>query len=125
MYNKELNTIKQLIDTEIEMAEDAIRMATNDGDEQEVIDWAKRLADALQARYALSDYQNGIVDDDYMTSQTKRLQSLLNHCCIDPGADIYITVKHSNGRSVGVKLYDHAALVQELYNALDYFLSEL
>lgn len=125
MRNKELETINKLVETEIEMTEDLIRTTANDNNDQELIDHAKRLADALQVKWALSDYTYCDNSDDHMISQTKRLQSLLNHCCVDPGADIYITVKHSDGRQAGVKLYDHAALVQELHNALDYFLSEL
>ena len=125
MRNKELETINSLIEAEIEMTEDLIRSAADDNNNEELIEYGKRLANALDASCALSDYTYCEASEDHMISQAKRLRSLLEYCCNDPGADVYISVSHYNGRHAGVKVYDHAALVQGLMDTIDYFLTEL
>lgn len=56
---------------------------------------------------------------------TELVKNLLDACAITPGATITITVRHDNGHVATAELYDHAALVQSLYDALEYFQSEL
>ena len=52
------------------------------------------------------------------------LMQVLTYCSWNSGADITIQIKHSNGLTASAKLYDHAALVTGLHNALEYFMSE-
>ncbi len=49
----------------------------------------------------------------------------LDYCCIDHEASITITVEHTNGTKVVLDTYSHAALIQGLKDAVDYFKSEL
>jgi hypothetical protein len=57
--------------------------------------------------------------------QAELLKQILEYCSIAPGADITITVTHAHGQKVTADLYDHAALVQGLIEALEYFQSEI
>jgi len=52
------------------------------------------------------------------------LKQVLTYCSWNPGADIIIQIKHSDGLTASAKLYDHAALVTGLHNALELFQSE-
>lgn len=49
----------------------------------------------------------------------------LDYCCLDHEGSITIIVEHTNGTKVVTDLYVHAALVQGLMEALEYFKSEL
>ena len=49
----------------------------------------------------------------------------LDYCCIDQEANVTIIVEHTNGTRVVTDLYAHAALIQGLMDALQYFQSEL
>lgn len=49
----------------------------------------------------------------------------LDMCCLDHDADVTIIVEHTNGTKVVADLYTHAALIQGLTEALEYFKSEL
>lgn len=53
------------------------------------------------------------------------VKDMLLFCMDKQGAKITITVDHHCGNRVTANLYDHAALVQSLYDALDYLESEL
>lgn len=56
--------------------------------------------------------------------QAEAIKQLLEYCTVNQGAKITITVTHDNGLEATANLYDHAALVQGLWEALDYFQSE-
>lgn len=49
----------------------------------------------------------------------------LDICCLDHGAEITLIVKHTDGTNVIADMYVHAALIQGLKDALEYFKSEL
>lgn len=49
----------------------------------------------------------------------------LDYCCLDQEGSITLIVEHTNGTKVVADLYVHAALVQGLMEALEYFKSEL
>jgi len=53
------------------------------------------------------------------------LLSILEYCTEEQGASITITIAHDKGFVATAHLYDHAALVQGLQDALKYFQSEL
>ena len=57
--------------------------------------------------------------------QSEAVKQLLNYCAVAVGAEIIITVKHPHGQVATAQLYDHAALVDSLYNALDDFQQEI
>lgn len=57
--------------------------------------------------------------------QIESLQQMLNHCLQQHEAKITIAIDHSDGSSVTAQLYDHAAFVQPLIDALDEFKAEL
>ena len=63
--------------------------------------------------------------DKRMIKESREVMSMLEYCMNEPDADISISVKHKNGKSATANLYDHAALVQELYSALKYFIEEM
>lgn len=66
--------------------------------------------------------------DDNMRKLLMQAEIVLQHleyCMVQPGASITITVEHDEGHKATAKLYDHAALVQSLVDALKYFQSEL
>lgn len=54
----------------------------------------------------------------------EKLYEELEKSCTHYGADITISVTR-NGIKTEYPLYDHAALVQGLMSAIDYFISEL
>lgn len=56
--------------------------------------------------------------------QAEAVKQLLELCAVQPGAKIQIIVTHKNGLVATANLYDHAALVQGLWDALDYYQSE-
>lgn len=57
--------------------------------------------------------------------EAETIKRILNACMADPGdTSIKITINR-DGMEVTADLYDHAALVTSLYDALDYFQSEL
>ena len=60
-----------------------------------------------------------------LVAETELVRQMLEFCSVQPGADIIIQVKHSAGHCATARLYDHAALVQSLYECLEYFQSEL
>lgn len=63
--------------------------------------------------------------DVKMWREAERLKRVLTDCMVSPGdTSIKITVERAN-KTATASLYDHAALVQGLYDALDYFQSEL
>lgn len=63
--------------------------------------------------------------DKRMIKESREVMSMLEYCMNEPDADISISVKHKNGKSATANLYDHAALVQGLYSALQYFIEEM
>lgn len=60
-----------------------------------------------------------------MTEESSAAIQLLEHCESTPGAKISITIAHNDGQTVTANLFDHAALVQVLIEALSDFKSEL
>ena len=65
-------------------------------------------------------------DDTYRkVLEVNILLSILDYCTERHGADITITIAHDDGIVATAHLYDHAALVQGLQDALKYFQSEL
>ena len=63
--------------------------------------------------------------DKRMIKESREVMSMLEYCMNEPDADISISVKHKNGKHATANLYDQAALVQELYSALKYFIKEM
>lgn len=57
--------------------------------------------------------------------QAEMVKQLLSYCTVAPGANITITISHDHGQIATAQLYDHAALVQGLIEALEYFQSEV
>lgn len=64
-------------------------------------------------------------EDLRMVTQVDMALLALDYCCLDHSAKITLIVEHTNGTKVVADLYTHAALVQGLKDALDYFKSEL
>lgn len=64
-------------------------------------------------------------EEGRMIAQTEMVKQLLEYCSVQPGAKIQIKVEHHDGQVAIANLYDLAALVQSLYDALEYFQSEL
>lgn len=60
-----------------------------------------------------------------MAQQLKMVKEALVYCAHKPEAKITIEVKHTDGSCARVEAYDHAAFVQGLYDAIEYFMSEL
>ena len=60
-----------------------------------------------------------------MEQQLKMAHELLVYCMYKPEAEINIEIKHTDGHYVKVEAYDHAAFVQGLHDAIEYFISEL
>ena len=60
-----------------------------------------------------------------MVASAEVVKQMLKYCAVDPGAKITISVEHDDGNKATAELYDHAALVQSLIEALEYFASEL
>ena len=60
-----------------------------------------------------------------MLVQAEAVKQLLNYCAFQPDAKITVTVEHAHGHKAVAELYDQAALVQSLYQTLEYFQSEL
>lgn len=74
----------------------------------------------------LPDYSVTSTDEDTrVVAEAELVKHMLNFCFVQHGATITITVEHDDGHKATAKLYDHAALIQGLYNALEYFQSEL
>lgn len=65
------------------------------------------------------------ITDRKMAASAALVKQMLNYCAIDPGAKVTISVEHDNGQKVAAELFDHAALVQSLIDAIDYFIDEL
>ena len=94
---------------------------------------AAGLSEYCSATFANSMQQlAGLIIDDASTDwdkcmikESREVMSMLEYCMNEPYADISISVRHKNGKSATANLYDHAALVQELYSALKYFIEEM
>lgn len=63
-------------------------------------------------------------EDKSRVHQAEAVKQLLEVCMMQPGAKVQITVSHDNGLVATANLYDHAALVNGLYDALNYYQSE-
>lgn len=53
-----------------------------------------------------------------MIAEAELVKGLLNYCAVKYGAKIIITVEHDDGHKAIANLYDDAAFVQALYDAL-------
>ena len=84
-----------------------------------MLDIASKAIDSLYNEDASTDW------DKRMIKESREVMSMLEYCMNEPDADISISVKHKNGKYATANLYDHAALVQELYSALKYFIEEM
>lgn len=74
----------------------------------------------------LPDYSYTVSDEDIrVIAEAELVKHMLNFCYAQHGATITITIEHANGHKATAKLYDHAALIQGLYDALVAFQSEL
>lgn len=78
-----------------------------------------------ERNYIAEAIQTSDVETARQVSEAEFVKQLLTYCSFRPGADITIQVKHSDGHCAVAHLYDHAALVQSLYEALEYFQSEM
>ena len=66
-----------------------------------------------------------VIHEERMAAEAEIVKHLLDFCSVHSGAKITISVEHDNGHKAVLRAYDHAALVQGLYDTLDYFQSEL
>lgn len=74
----------------------------------------------------LPDYNYIASDEDVrVVAEAELVKHMLDFCSVQHGATITITVEHDNGHKATAKLYDHAALIQGLYDALVTFQSEI
>jgi hypothetical protein len=74
----------------------------------------------------LPDYSYTASDEDVrVVAEAELVKHMLNFCYTQHGATITITVEHDNGHKATAKLYDHEALIQSLYDALETFQSEI
>lgn len=64
-------------------------------------------------------------DSINLSLQAEAVKQLLYYCIEHPGASIEINISLDSGQKTTANLFDHAALVQGLIDALDYFQSEL
>lgn len=69
-------------------------------------------------------YSRLSAEDKTRVHQAEAVKQLLELCAQQAGAEVQITVRHDNGLVATANLYDHAALVQGLWDALDYYQSE-
>lgn len=72
-----------------------------------------------------NNYRELPANERKMMRQVEAVKDMLNYCIERNGATIKVTVTHDNGLTASATLYDHAALVQGLLDALNYFQSEL
>lgn len=144
MNIKDINTIKQLIENELNHTDAKIN-STDASTNRPMFDHLTNyLLDLSQASDAVDRLQksrestgltsqeilnkaNGLHHDGdcKMIAQAEAVKQLLDYCAILPGAKITITVEHDHGQRATAELYDLAALVQELWRTLDYFISEM
>lgn len=141
MDKKVFETIKQSLKCDIIEAEDNIKMYTDENRTADIDYWTTRKDELLRARNFLDEQQRqetndqptlhqmiyDVQDDETakLIGQAEAIKQVLQYCSVLPGADITITVKHHHGYTATAELYDHAALVQGLYAAVEYFQSEI
>lgn len=116
-------TVYRLLVNELNQANIAREEARKADDSSSVDFWSRHIE---WLRDALSDFTVAFDDDVFkLYKQAEDVKQQLE-CCMDAtGAKITITVARDSGTTVTAELYDHAALVQGLWDALDYFQSEL
>ena len=122
MTFKTIATIKQLLESEVSIATDSIRMFTESNNLEDVVYWNKRLEAAQDACY---DLESKLTEDFNLWESAEFVKRMLYSCMDAPGATITIAIKKDNGEESSAELYDHAALVQGLIDALDYFQDEI
>ena len=122
MKFKTIETIKQLLECEVYLATDSIQMFTERDKPEELAIWQERLEAAQEASYEFEQY---LTEDYNMWHDAEVVKRMLESCIDDPGATIQIVVKRDDGEESSAELYDHAALVQGLVDALDYFQDEI
>lgn len=141
MDKKVFETIKQSLKCDIIEAEDNIKMYTDENRTADIDYWTTRKDELLRARNFLDEQQRqetndqptlhqmiyDVKDDDTakLIGQAEAIKQVLQYCSALPGAEITISVKHSHGYTAVGEFYDHAALVQGLYTAVEYFQSEI
>ena len=82
--------------------------------------------EASDATYALAEvYKKTDLTIGRMLSEAEDVKQHLINCVNNPGANISIIVTSDDGKTTSAGLYDHAALVQSLIDALAYFQSEI
>lgn len=69
----------------------------------------------------LADRQGLKGDDNRMYAQAEMVKQLLTYCSLQPGAKVTIAVTHEHGHTATAELYDAAALIQPLCDALTEF----
>lgn len=115
--------IRRVLMTELELASKNHVTFAEVGQLDEAEEWGER---ARAAEYALAEFDNKYLDDSYRAyCDAERVKQLLRKSYETQGANITITVQRDDGDKDTAVLYDHAALVQGLIDALDYFQSEL
>ena len=70
------------------------------------------------------DYTKYCESDQRILGEVEMVKALLDYCCIRHGATITLCVEHDDGHKAVARLYDHAALVQSLFDALTEFQEE-
>lgn len=75
---------------------------------------------------SIDEHQSEIpAETNRMLIEAEQLKLMLDYCIVSPGATISVTIEHDSGAKSTAKLYDLAAFVTSLYDALEYFQSEL
>lgn len=64
-------------------------------------------------------------EEHIMMAEIALVKNMLLFCMNKQGAKITITVEHDCGNKITANLYDHAALVQGLFDALEYLETEM
>lgn len=73
----------------------------------------------------MPNFSNMSDEELLMVAKVNMALYALDYCCLDHEGKITLTVEHTNGTKVVADMYVHAALVQGLKDALEYFKSEL
>ena len=122
MKYETIKLIKRLLADEVTLAFDSIETYAAANSQEDVNYWNKRLDDTRDAYY---DFEHTMSEDYKLWEAADEVKQMLIDCANDPGATIQIVVKRDNGLESSAELYDHAALVQGLVDALDYFQDEI
>lgn len=79
----------------------------------------------MMGDYFKKAWESNDPEVERMLVEAELVKTLLCACSVQQGATIEIKVTHDNGNVAVARLYDHAALVGFMIDAIEYFQSEL